>query len=648
MESRGKLPIDPKESAALHEDTVVFLGIAVLAFAIRLVHLLQARAVPLFDAVFMDGRSYSEWADRVAAGDWLGDTVFYQAPLYPYFLAVLKLTVGDDLWRIRLVQIALGSVSCSILFLAGRSFFSRAAGIAAGVLLAIYPPAIFFDGLIQKANLGLCWTVLLLWLLARAIRGPSPVRMGLVGVALALLMLTREETILLVPVIAVWSWFGFRERATGRERAASGRIRLGLGFGAGLALVLVPVGLRNLNVGDEFVLTTSQAGPNFYIGNHAGATGTYVPLKPGRQNTAYERKDAVELAEAALGRKLSPKEVSDYWRDQAFAFIRAEPIAWLRLMARKVDLLLNAHEMPDYEDQYFYERDCSLLRTLDAVWHYGILLPLALAGIVLTRRRFRETWILHALLATLAAAVVLFYVFARYRYSLVPILALFSGAALVEGFVALRAKRYGSLVLPGLALAVSGAISNRTLFEKDSHLSDSLNNAGSVLAARHEDAKALPLFEEALRIRPDMPEILGNLGLSLMRLSRIDEGIQAFRRVAELRPADWKAHLRLGAALEQAGRVDEGTQSIARALEIDPKGVLDSAAVMIGQTGGRDLVALDIQAAAQAELGRFDDAVATTARALAIPPRPDQAALHAKIGERAELYGQGKKLSSGE
>ncbi len=34
-----------------------------------------------------DSRAYDEWARRIAAGDWIGREVFYQAPLYPYFLA---------------------------------------------------------------------------------------------------------------------------------------------------------------------------------------------------------------------------------------------------------------------------------------------------------------------------------------------------------------------------------------------------------------------------------------------------------------------------------------------------------------------------------------------------------------------------------
>jgi Flp pilus assembly protein TadD len=633
MASGGK---PGEEAVPPRRDALVFLGIAALAFALRFVHLLQARAVPLFDAVIMDGRSYSEWADRIAAGDWLGDTIFYQAPLYPYLLAVIKLAVGDDLWRIRLVQIALGSLSCSILFLAGRSFFSRRAGIWAGILLALYPPAIFFDGLIQKASLGLLGTVLLLWLVARARREPSPARSGLVGASLAILMLTREETILLVPVLAAWCWLGLREREPAR------RLGLLLGYAAGLALVLVPVGLRNLAVGGEFVLTTSQAGPNFYIGNHAGATGTYVPLRPGRQNTAYERKDAVELAEQALGRSLSPKEVSDYWRDRALAFIRSEPGAWLRLLARKVDLLLNAYEMPDYEDQYFYERDCSLLRGLDAFWNYGILLPLGLAGILLTRRRWREIGVLHALIATIAAAVVLFYVFARYRYSVVPILLLFAGAGLVEGFGAIREKRYERLLLPGLVLLASAWISNRTLFEKDFLLSESLNNAASALSAKGDDARAIALFEESLKIRPDAPEVVGNLGLSQMRLGRVEAAIGSFRRAAELRAGDWKAHLRFGAALLQTGRVDEGTAAIERALSIDRKAVLESALVMMRQTNGRDLVAIDVLASALAANGRFEEAVATGVRAEEIPSEPAQAALRARIREQVELHRRGR------
>ena len=77
-------------------------------------------------------------------------------------------------------------------------------------------------------------------------------------------------------------------------------------------------------------LTTSQFGPNFYIGNNAGADGTYAALRFGRGSPEFERLDATELAERAAGRTLTPAEVSRYWTGRAIGFITSQPGAWLR------------------------------------------------------------------------------------------------------------------------------------------------------------------------------------------------------------------------------------------------------------------------------------------------------------------------------
>ena len=74
-------------------------------------------------------------------------------------------------------------------------------------------------------------------------------------------------------------------------------------------------------VGGGFYVTTSQFGPNFYLGNNAHADGTAQSLRVGRGSAEYERQDAVELAEHALGRRLTPAEVSQYWTDRALTFM---------------------------------------------------------------------------------------------------------------------------------------------------------------------------------------------------------------------------------------------------------------------------------------------------------------------------------------
>jgi tetratricopeptide (TPR) repeat protein len=560
-------------------DPVNFATIALFAFLVRYLYMLQARSCPLFDVLIMDGRQYFNWATRIVGGDWIGDQTFYQAPLYPYFLAVVRLAIGDDLWSIRLVQIALGALSCGFLYLAGRAFFSRLVGAAAALMLALYPPAIFFDTLIQKAGLGLLWTTLLLWLIARASRAPGFLNFAFVGITLGLLMLTREETILLAPLLLLWSIIiGARRPCPPSAPRRPLLIRAALPalpYLAGLTLILTPVALRNYLVGGELVLTTSQAGPNFYIGNNPAATGTYAPLRPGRSNTPYERQDAVDLAQLALGRTLTPAEVSRYWFGQSFEFIRTQPAAWLRLMGRKSALLINAYELPDAEDQYFFERYSPLLRALSSIWHFGILIPIAAAGMVLAARHPRSgIWILYALTGTLILGVILFFVFARYRFPLVPIMMLFAAAAICG--TGLRPPWRCALPLAAIALVTAAAAAvaaNWPIFQRDDQLAAAYSNAGAALADQGDHQRALDLYAESLRLNPDLTDTLVNRALILGRIGEMDEAIALLRHAARQRPNDPRIEYRLGTALAETGNLPLAATHLARAVQLGPADV---------------------------------------------------------------------------
>src|SRR4051794_27314188 len=139
------------------------------ALAVRLVHVWQMRATPFFSVLMGDSRGYDEWARRIAAGEWLGREVFYQAPLYPYLLGVIYTVAGHHLLAVRIVQALIGSASCALLALAAARLLPRPAntvGIIAGLMLALYAPAIFFDGLLQKSVLDVFFVCLALWLIA--------------------------------------------------------------------------------------------------------------------------------------------------------------------------------------------------------------------------------------------------------------------------------------------------------------------------------------------------------------------------------------------------------------------------------------------------------------------------------------------------
>ena len=74
---------------------------------------------------------------RLAGGDWIGTDVFYQAPLYPYFLGVIYAVAGHDLLAVRVVQAVIGSLSAVLVAWAAARLFSTRAGIIAGAAAGV-------------------------------------------------------------------------------------------------------------------------------------------------------------------------------------------------------------------------------------------------------------------------------------------------------------------------------------------------------------------------------------------------------------------------------------------------------------------------------------------------------------------------------
>ncbi len=585
------------------------LAIFAVALVLRLIHLWQLRRAPFFDLPIGDGRAYDLWGQSIAAGDWIGQGVFYQAPLYAYFLGAIYTVAGHDLGIVRLVQAVIGSASCALVGAAGWRLFSRPAGIAAGLLLAIYAPAIFFDGLIQKSLLDLLFLSVMLWLLARWLvdhpeRGAPWLWLGL---TLGALSLTRENALVFVVVLLAW--------ALKRDRHLSGaRLRPAALLLAGLAIVLLPVALRNLAVGGEFHVTTSQFGPNFYIGNNAQATGGYDPLRAGRGSAQYEREDATALAEQAESRRLSPAEVSRYWTRQALDFITSQPGAWLSLMARKAMLVWNATEVMDTESQEAHAEWSSVLAILGSAGHFGVLVPLALFGAMTTWPERRRTGILIALVLTYAASVVLFYVFARYRFPIVPFLALFAGAGIAGAPRFVREAPRPVLAATLGVVAVAALLVNQPIVASDLTRAVTAANLGEALSAagRHEEAVAE--YRRAIALRPDWPVAHYNLGSALNQRGRPVEAIAEFERALALEPDYARARFGLGSALISAGRPRDAIGPLSQAAAEMP----DSAEVRR---------ALGI---ALARENRLREAVAAFSEAVQLAP--DSADAHNDLG----------------
>lgn len=576
-----------------------FLIIFTVAFTLRLVYLFQIHTIPLFDHLAGDARTYYEWGQRIAAGDWLGAGVFYQAPLYPYFLGILQFFFGETLWSVRLIQITLGALSCSLIFLIGQQLFSHQAGIISGFILAGYGPALFFDGLIEKSILDLFLLTAILFLIFYLGNEVSMAKWLGVGGVLGLLALSRENALILVLVVPCWI------ALSSATVSPTARLRpVGLFF-AGLILVLLPVGLRNLAVGGEFKLTTSQLGPNFYIGNNPAGDGTYNSIRSIIGEPQLEGPDARRLAERALQRSLSPGEVSSYWLGKSFDYIKTQPLDWLALLTKKWTLVWNAREIEDSDDFYIYRQWSSLLSLLGRLNHFGVLAPVAAVGLLLTLGQWRRLWLLYGMILSLAASVAVFYVFGRYRFPLVPLLVLFAGAGLMQIIRFYKQGRWRPLFGAMAVFCACAIFTNWPVFESsgpgaagynnlsnayykqgkvDEAIKTALKaievepsygvahyNIGNLYAGQGNFALAQEHFEEALRIYPNYADVRSNLGQLLAERGDLQAGIEQFRRAIALDPALFRAHLNLGVALAKQGQIDKADAPLREAARLMPQ-----------------------------------------------------------------------------
>ena len=501
-----------------------------VALLVRLVHLWCISDAPFFGLHMGDGRIFHAWGQRLAAGDWIGSEVFFQAPLYPYFLGLVYAGLPEGpVWLLGL-QAGIGALSCALLTTAGRRLFSARAGTLAGLLLAVYPPVVFSDALVQKSVLVLLLVNLLLLVWARVLeRSGSELRLGefaVLGLVLAGLVLSRENGVVLAGPILLWLLL---------QRSLSARRRSALvaAFACGLALLLVPVALRNLVVGGELVLTTSNFGPNLYIGNNERADGFYVALAEGRASPSYEREDAARLAEQALARKLSAGEVSAYWAGRALDYIRSDPLGWSRLLARKWVLLWNRREFADTEDLASHAEWSPVLRALSPL-HFGVLAPLAALGAVSTWRERRRLWSLHGMWVVYALSVVLFFVFARFRLPLVPFLMLFAGAGLARLPELLRSRSLRDWTAPVAAVCVVAILCNWPVRARAGAPWLAPYNLGSALLAERRYQEAARSLAEAVRLGPDQAVAHYNLALALQFRGRLAEAVPHFREATRL------------------------------------------------------------------------------------------------------------------
>jgi tetratricopeptide (TPR) repeat protein len=159
----------------------------------------------------------------------------------------------------------------------------------------------------------------------------------------------------------------------------------------------------------------------------------------------------------------------------------------------------------------------------------------------------------------------------------------------------------------------------------------------SMRAARGEFERAIDSYREGLKYNPNDAEIRSDLGLLLLQLNRLDEGITELEHSVKIK-ADSAAYCNLGLAWAQKGRLDRAMECYAKSIQLNPNNAnarynLGSAyfaqnmpekAIVEYRAAIRampDLVrAYDMLAIVLIQTGKIGEATATYEQALKIDP----------------------------
>lgn len=520
---------------------------ALVALLVRVAYAVSFADSPLFQT--LAGQHDRTLYHEAAQGALWPEGAFEHLPLYPMLLHGVYALLGASLKAAAAFGIACDVLTTLLLVLLARRLGARPLfAAAAGLAYAVYPLAIAYSALTMPNTLNALLATAFAFALTHAPRDRWPAWFAL-GLLAGVAALGWAAWLLMVAALLIY-W------SVRRSSVDAPAWRALAAFTLAFALPLLPVAWHNSRAEGRFVLLTTHGGFNFYMGNHERATGHPVRVRDFRMTAKALLEDAHRAAEQDAGRAMTRAESSAWWSAQARAFWREQPRAALALSARKFMLFWNRADVDDL-------RMVEQARLLTG-WFASPLWPgfgvFGLLGIIGLWRAPRAGALKVIALAGMAS-LVLYFITARYRLNLVPLLAALGAAGLAPLWSDLKARRYGlagGTVLAAL-LFVGWPVKLRDLRAVDHY------NAALQLIQAGRTNEAFALARDGLAIDPGFAALHHTMGALYFQRGMFREAVEAFARAAALDPAHPQAAFNLALSLARDGDPCGGREVLARA-----------------------------------------------------------------------------------
>ena len=568
---------------------IILLAILLAGGVLRFLYLREIMQKPDFTQPSVDAGFHDFWARGLATGEWetplsqpdpnIPEHPYLRPPGYPYFLAMIYKIFGTGYVAPRIVQMLMGMVNVVLAFLIGKKFAGKTFGIIWAAMMSVYWILIYFEGELHAPVLLIFLLLCGMYFIALWRRNPKPVFGFLSGVFIGLASLVRPNVLLFIIAAAVWAFVIFRRK--NNLRAYWKGIAF---FAVGAFLMIIPVTVRNYAASGELVLISANAGINLYMGNNPRAQGLCIDEIPGvgKFETCYDYPALISSLESEAGKDLSYSEVSSIFAGKALQYIIKNPGRFVVLSFRKMLYFLHPKAI-SHNKEIIPERQYSNVLRFTPL-RFPVVFALFILGTLLlffrkkifpeTEEQSEETMHLVSLslvlFLTYMASVIPFFISARYRAPVIPIMMVPASFAVWKtGRLFYEKKFRYALALTGIFLVIL-VFTHISFLPYYPDVSKWRYDRAISWSRMGKFGKTVEESRLALKENPDNYKAHNELGHALVKTSHINEGMKHYRKAISLNPEYYPPYNNLGRVYMDRHELRKAQRYLKKAIDINP------------------------------------------------------------------------------
>jgi len=394
-----------------YSEKVLLIAICVAALIVRLGFMFY-HDFPLFAdeleydrlaVSLLDGNGYVSKAGNATAG---------RPPGYPLLVSTVYLVFGHETAVVKLLQAAIDSLTCLLIYFLGRSIFSKKVGLLSAIISILHVSFIAQSSKLLTEGVSTFLLLCAVLLFRKASLSRKALLYCLSGFFLGITCMVRSNFLILSAIFLLFMLYEFSRFPFLRDKLIKGMGCYTIAF----LFVIFPWSIRNFKQFHAFVPISTFQGYALYA-SYKPVDGKMYGFVP------YDNvmKEANSIA--------SETQQSKFLSKKAFLLLKADPLLFFRLIPLKICYFFSPLDWELVYSKVIYN------------YSYVFYFPFFLTGLFTFRHRLLELNALYLpVIGVLMFTIVLFGI-PRFRIPIEPYMIILSAASIIHVYDTTIRKR---------------------------------------------------------------------------------------------------------------------------------------------------------------------------------------------------------------